>query len=96
MSTREKDSAKDPAAGRSDTRSFEQLQGQPDPKVAPQRRNEKMPHERDESARSTGNRLDEKLPPSERQISQAGEDIESGRVDTERRGIPNDVPARKR
>lgn len=97
MSTRAKDSTKDPAAGGdTDTRSFEQLHGQQDPKAQPNRRNEKMPHERDESARSTGNRLDQNVPPSERQISDAREDIESGKVDTDRRGIPNDVPSDKR
>ena len=95
MSTPPKDSTKDPARG-SDTRSFEQSQGAEDPGSAPNRRNEKMPHERDESARSTGNRLDQKVPPSEREISQAHEDVESGRIDTERRGVPNDVPSGKR
>ena len=97
MSTRAKNSTQDPAAGAStDTRSFEQLQGQQDPQAEPNRRNEKMPHERDESARSTGNRLDQKVPPSERQISQAHDDVKSGQVDTDRRGIPNDVPSDKR
>jgi hypothetical protein len=97
MSSRAKKSTQDPAAGGTDTRSFEQLQGRQDPKKAPpNRRNEKMPHERDESARSTGNRLDEQVPPSERQISQAQDDVRSGQVDTDRRGIPNDVPSDKR
>jgi hypothetical protein len=97
MSTRSKDTTPPAAAGRdTDTRSFEQLHGQQDPKAEPNRRNEKMPHERDESARSTGNRLDEKVPPSERQISQAQDDIATGKLDTDRRGVPNDVPSGKR
>jgi hypothetical protein len=75
-----------------DTASYEQLQGTPDGRSTPGERNPKMPHERDESARSTGNRLNEPLPPSEREISQAHRDTERGLVDTERRGIPNDVP----
>jgi hypothetical protein len=74
-----------------DTSSYEQGQGTPDEKVAPNRRNEKMPHERDESARSTGNRMDEQVPPSKRQISDAEKDVEAGRVDTDRRGVPSDV-----
>ena len=92
-----KDSTTDPAQGRkTDTASYEQPQGEQDPKAAANRRNEKMPHERDESARSTGNRLDQKVPPSGREISQAHDDVESGQVDTDRRGVPNDVPSSKR
>ena len=94
MSKPPKDSTKDPASG-ADTRSFEQSQGGPD-SSSPNRRYEKMPHERDESARSTGNRLDQKVPPSEQRISQAHEDVESGQLDTDRRGVPNDVPPGKR
>jgi len=52
----------------------------------------RLPHERDESAKATGDRLKEDPTPSDRQISKAGEDVASGRVDTERRGVPNDVP----
>ena len=92
-----KDSTTDPAKSpKTDTASYEQLHGEQDPKAAPNRRNEKLPHERDESARSTGNRLDQKVPPSEREISQAHEDVKSGQVDTDRRGVPNDVPSGKR
>ena len=76
-----------------DTASYEQLQGTPAGPATPGKRNPKMPHERDESARSTGNRLNEQLPPSERKISQAHRDTERGLVDTERRGVPNDVPS---
>ena len=79
-----------------DTSSYEQLHGTPDPRFAPNRRNEKMPHERDESARGTGNRLDQDPTPSERQISEAHRDVEQGRVDTDRRGIPDDVPGSER
>jgi hypothetical protein len=92
-----KDSTTDPAQDRkADTASYEQRQGAQDPEATPNRRNEKLPHERDESARSTGNRLDQKVPPSKRVISQAHEDVESGQVDTDRRGVPNDVPSSKR
>jgi len=76
-----------------DTASYEQLQGTSAGPATPGKRNPKMPHERDESARSTGNRLNEQLPPSERKISQAHRDTERGLVDTERRGVPNDVPS---
>ena len=87
----------DAARGRkTDTSSYEQLHGEQDPKTEPNRRNEKLPHERDESAKSTGNRLDQKVPPSERRISQAHDDVESGQVDTDRRGVPDDIPTSKR
>lgn len=79
-----------------DTATYEQPQGTEVPRAAPNRPRAKMPHERDESARSAGNRLDEALPPSGRQISQAHEDIERGLIDTDRRGIPDDVPSSKR
>lgn len=92
-----KETPTDPARDSStDTSSFEQPHGEQDPHVKPNRAYEKMPHERDESARSTGNRLDQKVPPSEHRISQAHEDVESGQVDTDRRGIPDDVPSGKR
>jgi len=55
----------------------------------------RLPHERDESARATGDRLRETPVPSDRQISQAREDVGRGLVDTDRRGVPNDVPNRK-
>src|SRR4051794_13436428 len=52
----DKDSTTGPVRGhKSDTSSYEQLHGEQDSKTTPNRRNEKMPHERDESARSTGN-----------------------------------------
>jgi hypothetical protein len=79
-----------------DTARYEQVQGAQDPKNPPNRRYGKMPHERDESARSTGNRLDQQVPPSQRQISQAHDDVEAGQVDTDRRGVPDDVPSSKR
>jgi hypothetical protein len=90
------DSSKKPAADATDTRSYEQLHGEQDPKTPPNAGYSKMPHERDESARSTGNRMNQKVPPSERQISQAHDDVESGQVDTDRRGVPDDVSTRKR
>jgi hypothetical protein len=91
-----RDTTTDSARSRdTDTSSYEQRHGGQDPKTT-NRRSEKMPHERDESARSTGNRLDQKVPPSGREISQAHDDVESGQVDTDRRGTPNDVPSGKR
>lgn len=85
----------DRAAPEADTTSYEQSQGAPGAGVAPNRRNERAPHERDESARATGNRLAENPVPSDRQISQAHDDVEGGLVDTDRRGIPNDLPKPK-
>lgn len=74
-----------------DTVSYEQSQGGADSR-ATNRRNERTPHERDESAGATGNRLHENPVPSDEQISQAHDDVEEGRIDTDRRGVPNDVP----
>ena len=78
-----------------DTASYAQPFGAPEPDNPPQRRYERMPHERDESAEATGDRLEENPVPSDRQISDAHKDIEAGRVDTDRRGIPSDVPTAK-
>jgi len=84
---------RDPADINADTSSIEQLQGSPDAGARPAtRRSPRVPNERDESAEATGNRLNENPIPSDRKISQAGEDVKAGRMDTERRGIPNDVP----
>jgi hypothetical protein len=80
--------------GPGETETFEQLSGSTDPRST-NRRNERMPHERDESAKATGNRLDQPAPPSEAEISQAHDDAESDQVDTDRRGVPNDVPGSK-
>lgn len=74
-----------------DTASYEQLQGSTRTDSTP-RKVEKTPHERDESAADTGNRLGEARPPTAREITQAHHDIESGLEDTDRRGVPNDVP----
>lgn len=75
-----------------DTATYEQTQGTPDPDRAPNESRARMPHERDESASASGNRLDQPLPPSGAKISQAHKDVERGLVDTERRGIPDDIP----
>jgi hypothetical protein len=89
------DSDRKPARD-TDTAQYEQPHGSEVPHAKPNRRADKAPHERDESAASTGDRLDETQPPSDRQISQALDDVEEGRVDTERKGIPSNVPHRGR
>lgn len=81
------------APTRADTRSYERSQGATGENT--EKRNPRTPHERDESARATGNRLDERPAPSDSQISQAQKDAESGQVDTDRRGIPNDIPTNR-
>jgi hypothetical protein len=94
--TPRKRSSRARAETKADTVSYEQAEGAAAPEGTPQgRRNDRLPHERDESARATGDRLRERPAPSEKQISRAEEDVESGRVDTDRRGIPNDLPKRK-
>ena len=90
----------DPAAGtalNTDTASYEELQGSPDVHGgAGKLRYPKLPYERDESAEACPDRLkDEARPPADAQISDAAADVESGRIDTDRRGIPSDVPGRK-
>ena len=52
----------------------------------------RLPHERDESPRQAA---EAPAGPTE-VMKQAARDIERGLVDTERRGIPNDVPAPRR
>ena len=84
----------DPLKPDSDTASYKQRMGGDDPPAPRGGANPRLPHERDESARATGDRHDENPTPSDRQISQAGEDAEQGLVDTDRRGVPNDLPKR--
>lgn len=95
MPKKTKDEPRNRAAPGADTTSYEQSQGAPGEAVTPNRRNERAPHERDESARATGNRLTENPVPSDRQISQAHDDVAGGLVDTDRRGVPNDLPKPK-
>ena len=91
---------RDPATGRAldtDTASYEQLQGSPDAHGAPGTlRYPKTPNERDESAEATDDRMnDPARPPADAQISDAAKDVKSGRIDTDRRGTPSDVPGNK-
>jgi hypothetical protein len=57
------------------------------------KRNPKLPHERDESALAA--KRHEKPARTGSDMTQASEDVERGLVDTDTRGIPNDVPGRK-
>ena len=88
-------SAPDGARSDTDTASHKQRMGGGDPAAPRERPSPRLPHERDESARGTGDRLRENPVPSDRQISQAGEDVERGLLDTDRRGVPNDLPTRR-
>ena len=76
----------------SDTRAYKQPSGSAGKDVDNQRLS-RMPHERDESATATGNRLDETPVPSRKRIDHAIDDLKAGRKDTDRRGVPSDVPA---
>ena len=95
MSQKPPDDSKPSDGTDTDTASYTQPHGAPDGADKPQRRYERMPHERDESAESTGDRLHEDPVPSDRQISDAHRDVEAGLVDTDRRGVPSDVPTEK-
>lgn len=75
-----------------DTRSDEQLQGAHAERTSLNRRNDKTPSEHDESAQTTPSKRKEDAPESDRQINQAHEDISKRLIDTDRRGIPDDVP----
>ena len=79
-------------SGDFDTSSQSEPQGAGKPGQAQPR----LPHERDESATATGNRMDEAPPPSSRRISEARKNAEEGQLDTDRRGIPNDIPSKRR
>ena len=63
-------------------------------KANPNVRKSRLPHESDESARGTGKH--EKPARTGSDMGRAGKDVERGLVDTERRGIPNDLPSRNR
>jgi hypothetical protein len=79
-------------AADADTSSYQQPHGAPESQHAPERRNPKMPHERDESARSSEKSGDALRPQSDGRIVQAHDDVQSGQVDTDRRGTPDDLP----
>ena len=80
------------AQGDGDTTSYQQPSGN-SKKGVENRELSRMPHERDESASATGNRLDQDPVPSSTDIDKAASDLKAGRKDTDRRGVPNDVPA---
>ena len=96
MSEKPSDRLREQQEPDTDTSAFEQIHGTQDAKTTPNRAYEKMPHERDESARPSDDRMNESDPPSDRQISQAHQDVVEGQVDTDRRGVPSDVPGAKR
>jgi hypothetical protein len=52
-----------------------------------------LPHERDESAHPVQTSVD---PKRRQRIARAEDDVERGLKDTERRGVPSDVPGKKR
>jgi hypothetical protein len=78
--------------GGGDTKSYQQPWGN-SKKGVENRELPRMPHERDESASATGNRLDQDPVPSSEDIDNAIGDLKHGRKDTDRRGVPSDVPA---
>jgi hypothetical protein len=55
----------------------------------------RLPHERDQTPNVSDPQVERKRG-SRAWIRQAARDIERGLVDTERRGVPNDVPAPRR
>ena len=59
---------------------------------ANQREKLRQPHERDESPDNGKRGTDRSTDQPRRRIPQAHEDIERGVVDSERRGVPSDVP----
>ena len=69
---------------------FDTVSENQSPTAGPNDRQDPAPHERDESAHHTGRH--EKPARTGASIDQAGKDVERGLIDTERRGVPNDVP----
>jgi hypothetical protein len=96
MHTKSKDlkPASAPVESDTDTSSYDQSQGG-HARPRPEGRNPKMPHERDESAVSNATHDNEPRPPSEDRVEQAHNDVKRGLVDTDRRGMPDDIPAAK-
>ena len=78
-----------------DTTSYAQTSGI-DKQGTQNKRQTRMPHERDESASSTGNRLDQDVPPSDAKMSDAVDDLKEGRQDTDLRGVPDQIPTPRR
>jgi len=82
---------RNPARKAFDTSSQEQPQTSPG---VPSQALDRLPHERDESAFATGDQLKQPVQPSERRIKDAAKNVKEGQRDTDRRGIPNDVPGK--
>lgn len=82
--------------GGTDTSSYEQVQGADIEPAGLNRRNEKTPNERDESAQTTPSTRKEDVRISDEKITQAHEDITKGLLDTDRRGVPDDIPRGRR
>ncbi|MGZ5121916.1 MAG: hypothetical protein ACXWCY_22340 [Burkholderiales bacterium] len=80
-----------PVDSDADTSSYGQLQGGRN-RSRRGERNPKMPHERDESARSNAPD-DQPQPASKGRVEQAHDDVNRGLIDTDRRGTPDDIPA---
>jgi hypothetical protein len=59
-------------------------------------RDMRQPNERDEAPDGGSHGTDRRTDPDEKQIPRAHKDVERGLVDTERRGIPSNVPSRRR
>jgi len=84
-----------PVSSDADTSSYDQLQGGRN-RNGRGERNPKMPHERDESARSNPTPDDKLRPASEGRVEQAHKDVNRGLVDTDRRGSPDDIPVNQK
>ena len=56
----------------------------------------RQPHERDEAPDAGTDGVDDATTVTQPELPQAHRDIEAGRRDTERRGIPSDVPSSKK
>jgi hypothetical protein len=91
MQTKPAKSERPPLRG--DTSSSRQQQGTQTPRTSPQ---PKMPHERDESTPAAKSRSEPVRPTSDARISQAHDDVVQGKVDTDRRGTPSDIPSERK
>ncbi|HSQ04102.1 MAG TPA: hypothetical protein VLN59_08705 [Burkholderiales bacterium] len=70
-------------------------QGAPEKRGSVPPANGRLPHEHDEAA-DAGRTASSRADPVRSEVRQAESDVERGLKDTERRGIPNDIPYQER
>jgi len=88
--------APSPSLDRQENRQLDTLAANPedlDPKLPSNQGDMRLPHEHDESPKAGRDRDKSSTPLPRQVVEQAASDITRGLRDSERRGIPSDVPA---